>query len=78
MVMIVRPRRSTSGYNDRAATVPRLHPLRKIFYPKSLSTRHWARITAPVRIVARDHRRRCTEPGDQIQLLYHRALPQLF
>jgi hypothetical protein len=47
-----------SRYDVRAATEPQLHPLRKIFYPESLSVRHQARISVPARITTRGHRQR--------------------
>jgi hypothetical protein len=51
--MTVWPRCGASGYGDRVAKVPRLHPWLEIFYPESLSALHWARITAPARIQER-------------------------
>jgi hypothetical protein len=51
--MVARPRRDASGYGELSCNRVQAHPNAKIFYLESLSTRHWAWITAPTWIAAR-------------------------
>jgi hypothetical protein len=66
--MIVWPCRRASGYDELSSNRARAHPNAKIFYPKSLSTRHRARITTPAWIAAQVHRRQVQWICDLLQV----------